>query len=45
MPSTVFYKKVNLGDLEYARTKSVTQPMKIARDVKSAGVEAAFPRL
>jgi 3'-phosphoadenosine 5'-phosphosulfate (PAPS) 3'-phosphatase len=42
MPSTVFYKKVNLGDLEYARTKSVTQPMKIARDVKSAGVEAAF---
>lgn len=42
MPSTVFYKKVTLGDLEYARTKAVTQPMKIARDVKSAGVEAAF---
>ena len=42
MPSTAFYKRVKLGDLEYARTKAVTQPMKIARDVKSAGVEAAF---
>ena len=42
MPSTVFYKRVKLGDLEYARTKAKTQPMKIARDVKSAGVEAAF---
>ena len=42
MPSTAFYKRVKLGDLEYARTKAATQPMKIARDVKSAGVEAAF---
>lgn len=42
MPDTVFYKKVALGDLEYARTKAKTQPMKIARDVKSAAVEAAF---
>ena len=42
MPSTVFYKKVELGNLEYARAKAATQPMKIARDVKSAAVEAAF---
>lgn len=42
MPSTCFYKRVAMGDLEYARTKATTQPLKIARDVKSASVEAAF---
>jgi 3'-phosphoadenosine 5'-phosphosulfate (PAPS) 3'-phosphatase len=42
LPSTAFYKRVKLGDLEYARVKAATQPMKIARDVTSAGVEARF---
>ena len=42
MPSTCFYKRVAMGDLEYARTKAVTQPLKINRDVQSAAVEAAF---
>lgn len=42
MVSSCFYKVVCLGDLEYARIKAATQPLKIARDVRSAAVEAAF---
>lgn len=42
LPATCFYKRVAMGDLEYARVKAATQPLKIDRDVRSAAVEAAF---
>ena len=42
MPATAFYKKVVLGDLDHARTKAKTAPLKLSRDVGSAAVEAGF---
>lgn len=42
LPRSAFYKKVDMGNLEYMRTKQVTQPLKIARDSKSYAVEASF---
>ena len=42
MPSSVFYKRAQMGDLEYARSKAATAPLKVARDVESYAVEAAF---
>lgn len=34
-PKSLFFKRVVMGDLEHARTKALTQPVKMARDVKS----------
>ena len=41
-PASVFYKRVVIGDLEHARMKAKTAPLKLARDVKSYTVEAEF---
>ena len=42
IPPTLFYKRVVMGDLEATRQKARSAPKKLARDVKSYGVEAAF---
>ena len=42
LPSSLFYKRVSMGDLEHARKKALASPLKLARDVKSYAVEAAF---
>jgi len=42
LPRSAFYKKVDMGNLEYMRTKQITQPLKIARDSKSYAVESSF---
>jgi len=42
LPSSVYYKRVVMGDLEHARTKAKNAPLKLARDVRSYAVEAAF---
>jgi 3'-phosphoadenosine 5'-phosphosulfate (PAPS) 3'-phosphatase len=42
LPSTVFYKRVVMGDLEATREKARAAPKKLARDVESYRVEAAF---
>ena len=42
LPRSAFYKKVDMGNLEYMRLKQITQPLKIARDSKSYRVESSF---
>lgn len=42
LPSSVFYKRVSMGDLEHARQKALASPAKLARDVRSYAVEAGF---
>jgi hypothetical protein len=34
-PKSLFFKRVVMGDLEHAKLKALTQPVKMARDVKS----------
>ena len=41
-PSSVFFKRIVMGELESARTKALATPFKLIRDVKSYAVEAAF---
>ena len=41
-PRSVFYKRIVMGDLAHARLKAKTAPEKLARDVRSYEVEAAF---
>lgn len=41
-PASAFYKRIVMGDLEHARLKARTAPLKLARDTKSYGVEASF---
>ena len=42
LPPSAFYKKVDMGNLTYMRTKAVTQPLKIGRDSRSYRIEASF---
>jgi hypothetical protein len=39
-PRSLFWKRVVMGDLEHARAKAITQPVKMARDVKSYQVHS-----
>ena len=41
-PSSAYYKRIVMGDLEHVRLKARTAPMKIARDVRSYEVEVGF---
>ena len=41
-PRSLFYKRVVMGDLPHTRAKAAAAPLKVARDVRSYGVEAAF---
>ena len=41
-PRSAFYKRVVMGDLEAVRAKALAAPLKLARDVNSYRVEAAF---
>jgi len=41
-PTSVFYKRVVMGDLESTRLKAKTAPIKLQRDVDSYRVEANF---
>jgi 3'-phosphoadenosine 5'-phosphosulfate (PAPS) 3'-phosphatase len=40
MPTSVFYKRVCMGDLPHARAKALSTPAKLARDVRSYEIEA-----
>ena len=42
LPRSVFYKRVVMGELESARTKALSAPFKLQRDVQSYAIEAAF---
>jgi hypothetical protein len=42
-PRSLFYKRVVMGDLEHARVKAATAPIKLARDVKSYQVAPQIP--
>ena len=42
LPSTVFYKRIVMADLDHARAKLETAPHKLIRDVKSYQVETSF---
>lgn len=42
LPKSAFYKKVDMGNLAYMRTKAITQPLKIGRDSRSYRIEASF---
>ena len=42
LPSSAFYKRVSMGDLQHARAKALAAPLKLARDVRSYSVESAF---
>ena len=42
LPSSCFYKRVDMSSLEHLRYKAVQQPTKVARDVRSYEVEASF---
>ena len=39
-PSSVFYKRVVMGELDSSRAKALAAPFKLARDAQSFGVEA-----
>jgi hypothetical protein len=41
-PKSLFFKRVVMGDLEHARAKALTQPIKMARDVKSYQVRGRW---
>ena len=42
LPSTIFYKRIVMADLDHARAKLKTAPHKLVRDVKSYQVETSF---
>ena len=41
-PASAFYKRVAMAELEHARLKARTAPLKLARDTRSYAVEAGF---
>ncbi|CAJ1906295.1 unnamed protein product [Cylindrotheca closterium] len=42
LPSSVFYKRIVMADLEHSRNKLMNAPHKLIRDVKSYQVETSF---
>ena len=41
-PASAFYKRIAMSELEHARLKARTAPLKLARDTRSYAVEATF---
>lgn len=42
LPTSVFFKRVVMADLDHVRLKAASAPFKLARDMRSYAVEAAF---
>lgn len=42
LPASVFFKRVVMADLAHVRLKAASAPFKLARDMRSYAVEAAF---
>ena len=42
LPTSCFYKRIDMSSLEHLRYKAIKQPTKVARDVRSYEVEGTF---